>query len=146
MTTPTLKIKRLTETAKLPRYMTPGSAGMDLAYNGPRFTLWSGAREAVGTRIAVAIPPGHVGLVCPRSGLAAKHGVTVANAPGVVDSDYTGEVKVILVNHGDRCLDISPDDRIAQLVIVPVATVGVEEVTELSTTERGAGGFGSTSR
>ena len=105
---------------------------------------WPGERKLVGTGIAIELPAGHVGLVSPRSGLALKNGVTVANAPGVVDHDYRGEVGVILINHGDRDLIIRRGDRIAQLVIMPVARVDLEQVGSLSETPRGAGGFGST--
>lgn len=143
----TLKIKRLTETAQLPRYMTPGSAGMDLAYDGTEtVTLWPGYRHMFPTGLALEIPPGFEGQIRPRSGLALKHGITVCNSPGTVDESFRGEVKVLLVNLGDRYETIKPGDRIAQLVIAPVATAEIVEVAELSTTERGAGGFGSTSR
>lgn len=94
--------------------------------------------------VCVEIPPGFVGLVCPRSGLAANYDVTVLNAPGIVDSGYRGEFKVILINHGAEAFEINRGDRIAQLLIVPVAQAHIVEADELSDTARGAGGFGST--
>ncbi len=100
----------------------------------------------VATGVAVAIPDGHAGLVTPRSGLAARHGASVVNGPGLVDSGYRGELKVILINHGSEPLVIERGDRIAQLVVVPVAIPEFEEVAELPDSQRGEGGFGSTGR
>lgn len=120
-------------------------AGLDLRANeNARVSV--GGRVLVGTGIAVAIPPGHVGLVCPRSGMASKFGVTVANAPGVIDAGYRGEVKVNLVNHGRAALDVSKGDRIAQLLVVPVAMPTVSHVDDLPAPVdgRGVGGHGST--
>lgn len=134
--------------ASLPHYATEGAAGLDLAaaLDAP-LTIVSGAWAAVPTGLAIALPAGHEGQVRPRSGLAAKHGVTVLNAPGTIDEDYRGEVKVLLVNHGPTDFVVHPRDRIAQLVVAPVVRARVVEVATESTlgaTERGAGGFGST--
>lgn len=98
----------------------------------------------VPTGIAVAIPEGHAGLVAPRSGLAARHGISVVNGPGVVDAGYRGELKVILINHGDETVLLGRGDRVAQLVVVPIVLADLEEVAELPVSERGHGGFGST--
>ncbi len=131
----------------LPAPASPGAAGLDLraAIDG-EVALSPGRRLVVPTGFAVALPPGHEGQVRPRSGLAARHGVTVINAPGTIDSDYRGEIQVALVNLGDEPLVLRRGDRIAQLVVAPVAAVVVEEVAELAGTERGDGGFGSTGR
>lgn len=136
------------ELAALPTYATSGAAGLDLAaaLEAP-FTLQPGDRLAVPTGLAVALPQGYEGQVRPRSGLAFKHGVTVLNAPGTVDEDYRGEVRVLLINHGKSPHTIQPGDRIAQLVVAPVTRVDVEEVESAETlgqTHRGDGGFGST--
>ena len=148
MARPTLRLHRLRPDAKLPRYATAGAAGLDLhaALDAP-LTLKPGARAAVPTGLALALPPGHEGQVRPRSGLARRHGVTVANAPGTIDEDYRGELQVLLINLGEREVVLAPGDRIAQLVVAPVVQVEVEEVADagaLGDTERGAGGFGST--
>jgi len=127
----------------LPRYETPGSAGMDLRADEP-FTLAPGERRLVPTGLAVEIPPGHEGQVRARSGLAVRHGVALVNAPGTIDSDYRGEVKVILVNLGQDAVSFTRGDRIAQLVVAPVVRVEIEVVEELPQSDRGAGGFGST--
>jgi dUTP pyrophosphatase len=128
---------------ELPRYETAGSAGLDLRADEP-FTLAPGERRLVPTGLAVEIPPGHEGQVRARSGLAVRHGVALVNAPGTVDSDYRGEVKVILVNLGQDAVSFARGDRIAQLVVAPVARVEVELVEELGDSRRGSGGFGST--
>ncbi len=146
----TLKVHRLRPGAELPRYASDAAAGLDLcaALDAP-LELAPGARAAVPTGIAIALPPGHEGQVRPRSGLAAQHGVTVLNAPGTIDADYRGEIQVILVNHGQAPHTIRPGDRIAQLVIAPVMRVHVEEIAEasaLGSTDRGSGGLGSTGR
>ena len=122
-----------------------GAAGLDLsaALEQP-VVIAKGEHALVPTGLAVALPAGHEGQVRPRSGLAAKHGVTVLNAPGTIDEDYRGELKVILVNHGPADYVIQPGERIAQLVIAPVVRVTVEQVDALPPTTRGAGGFGST--
>ena len=127
----------------VPRYETAGSAGLDLRAD-EAFSLEPGERRLVPTGLAVEIPPGHEGSVRPRSGLALKHGVGMVNAPGTVDSDYRGELGVILVNHGQAPVAFARGDRIAQLVIAPVARAEVTLVEELSGSGRGAGGFGST--
>ena len=134
--------------ASLPRYATDGAAGLDLAaaLDAP-LTIVRGGWAAVPTGLAIALPPGHEGQVRPRSGLAAKHGVTVLNAPGTIDADYRGEVKVLLVNHGPSDFVVHPFDRIAQLVVAPIVRALVVEVASadaLGATTRGAGGFGST--
>ena len=127
----------------LPAYATPGAAGMDVV-SAEALILRPGMRAAVGTGFAVAIPPGYEIQVRPRSGLALKHGITVPNTPGTVDSDYRGELKVILFNQSDDNFPIARGDRIAQLVLAPVTLAAWDEVAELDDTERGAGGFGST--
>lgn len=131
----------------LPRYQTADAAGMDLhaALDAP-IQIAPGAVAAVPTGLAMAIPRGFEGQVRPRSGLAAKHAVTVVNAPGTIDSDYRGQCMVLLINHGREPFTITHGDRVAQLVIAPVSQSEVVEVTELDQTERGAGGFGSTGR
>ena len=128
-----------------PRYQTPGSAGCDLV-STEYVTIPPGEWRLVGTGLHLEIPDGFVGLVCPRSGLAAKQGLTVLNAPGVVDSDYRGEVKVILVNHSTETRLIQSGDRIAQLVFTPVAQVKFVQKEDLTDTVRGSGGFGSTGK
>lgn len=131
----------------LPEPASAGAAGLDLrAAVEETLTLQPGKRALVPTGLVVEIPPGHEGQVRPRSGLALKHGVTVANAPGTIDSDYRGEVKVILVNLGDEPFEVRRGDRVAQLVVAPVVRVEVVEVEQVSDTERGGGGFGSTGR
>lgn len=146
--TVTLKVKRLPNCRDLPRYATPGSAGMDLtaAIEG-KVTLEPGKRFAMPTGIMLEIPPGYEGQVRPRSGLAAKAGISLTNCVGTVDSDYRGEVKVLLINHGDQAYTFEPGERIAQLLITPVPRVELIEVEELAdSAERGEGGFGSTGR
>lgn len=127
----------------LPAYATDGAAGMD-AVSAETVTIAPGARHAVATGLAVAIPPGFEIQVRPRSGLALRHGITVPNTPGTIDSDYRGELKVILINHGDAPFAIARGDRIAQLVLAPVTQGAWLEVDELDATDRGEGGFGST--
>jgi dUTP pyrophosphatase len=128
-----------------PSYQTEGAAGLDLpaAVTDP-LTILPGARALVPTGWAVAIPPGHEGQVRPRSGLALRHGVTVLNAPGTIDADYRGELKVLLINHGDAPFEVRRGDRIAQLVICPVSHALLRDVATLDATGRGAGGYGST--
>jgi dUTP pyrophosphatase len=131
----------------LPKYQTSGSAGMDLhAALASEVVIAPGARAMIPTGLAFAIPQHFEAQVRPRSGLAAKHGVTVLNSPGTIDSDYRGEVRVVLVNHGDAPVTIAPLDRIAQLVIAPVARAELVVVAALDETERGVGGYGSTGR
>ena len=127
----------------LPAYATEGAAGMDVV-SAEDVVLVPGGRHAVATGLAMAIPHGFEVQVRPRSGLALKHGVTVANAPGTVDSDYRGELKVILVNLGPEAFDIRRGDRVAQLVLAPVVRAAWVEVSGLDETVRGSGGFGST--
>lgn len=140
-----LRVRRLSPRAELPCYMTGGSAGMDLvaALESP-VVLAPGARALVPTGLAIELPVGHEGQVRPRSGLAVKHGVTVLNAPGTIDEDYRGEVKVALVNLGPEPFAVEPGMRVAQLVVAPVTRVAVEPVEELQETDRGGGGFGHT--
>ena len=129
----------------LPAYQTDGAAGLDLRADEP-VELAPGERRLVPTGIAVAIPPGWEGQVRPRSGLAVRHGIGIPNAPGTVDSDYRGEVGVILVNWGAETVRLPRGERIAQLVLAPVGRATLHEVAELPATGRGAGGFGSTGR
>jgi dUTP pyrophosphatase len=133
----------------LPAYETSGSAGMDVraavAEDAP-VVLAPGTRALVETGLSVAIPEGYEIQVRPRSGLAAKHGLTCLNTPGTIDSDYRGEIKVILINLGSEPFTIKRGERIAQLVLAPVTRLAWEPVAELGTTDRGAGGFGSTGR
>lgn len=129
----------------LPDYATPHAAGLDLlAAVAAEVTLPAGGRAVVPTGIALALPEGYEAQVRPRSGLAARHGVTVLNAPGTIDADYRGEVGVILVNHGAEPFVIRRGMRIAQLVVAPVARVAWREEQALPESERGSGGFGST--
>ncbi len=130
---------------RIPQTAHPGDAGVDLQAR-QTVELRPGERTLMPTGIAVAIPTGHVGLVAPRSGLAARHGIGVVNAPGVVDSGYRGEVKVILVNHGTEAVVLERGDRIAQLIIMPFVPPVFEEVDDLSGTSRADGGFGSSGR
>lgn len=127
----------------LPAYATDGAAGMDVLA-AEDVSLAPGARHAVATGLAMAIPQGYEIQVRPRSGLALKHGISVPNTPGTIDSDYRGELKIILINHGTEPFAIVRGDRIAQLVLAPVVQAGWVEVDELDDTARGAGGFGST--
>ena len=150
-----LLVKRLDPRAKLPTRATPGSAGLDV-YALDMGWVEPGKRVAVRTGIAIEMSDlrfehtglgGYVALACPRSGLAVKHGVTILNAPGVIDQDYRGELHAIVVNHGDADFEWNAGDRIMQLVIVPVAWVSaIIEFDQLSSTDRGAGGLGSTGR
>lgn len=142
----TLKIRKVREDGlPLPRYETPGASGLDLrASIAQPLILQSGHTTAVPTGIAVAIPPGFEGQVRPRSGLAARTGLTVLNAPGTVDSDYRGEIVVLLVLHGPQDITVQPGDRIAQLVISPVVQAEIVATDSLDDTQRGSGGFGHT--
>ena len=138
-----LLVKRLHDGATIPARAYEGDAGLDLAAC-ERVELEPGGRAVVGTGLAVAIPDGHAGFVQPRSGLAARHGIAVVNSPGLVDSGYRGEVKVVLLNTDrDEAFVVEPGMRIAQLVVVPVATPPPVEVQELPASERGEKGFGS---
>lgn len=140
-----VQVKRLAhgEGLALPAYATDGAAGMDVLA-AEDVSIAPGARHAVATGLALAIPAGFEIQVRPRSGLALKHGISVPNAPGTIDSDYRGELKVILINHGETSFAIARGDRIAQLVLAPVVQAAWDEVETLGDTERGAGGFGST--
>lgn len=142
---PTLQFKKLVEQATLPTKSHPTDAGFDLV-SVMETTVPARGRRMVSTGIATAIPQGMVGLVAPRSGLAVKSGISVTNAPGIVDSGYRGELKVILQNHSDDDFKVMPGDRIAQLVVVPFLQWNSEEVDELPTADRGEAGFGSTGR
>jgi dUTP pyrophosphatase len=147
-----VKVKRVSQNAgnalPLPQYATDGSAGLDLpaCLEFPQ-AVAPGARVKIPTGLAIEIPYRHiVGLVFPRSGLATKHGISLANAVGVIDSDYKGEIIVALYNQGESEYVIKPGERIAQLVFVPVFKAVIEETHELKETGRGAGGFGSTGK
>lgn len=133
------------EPLPLPTYATEGAAGLDLRADVP-VRLLPGERALVPTGLALAIPPGFEGQVRPRSGLALRDGVTCLNSPGTIDSDYRGEVGVILANLGQKPVELKRGDRIAQLVVAPVARAELAEVPELPPTSRGAGGFGHTGR
>ena len=139
----TLRFKRVHPDAKLPAYARPGDAGMDLRSVEdvvvPRF-----GRALVKTGLVMMLPPGYEAQVRPRSGLALKHGVTVLNTPGTIDSGYRGEVGVILANFGDSDFHVAKGDRVAQLVVVPVTQAEIVETNVIDETDRGAGGFGST--
>jgi dUTP pyrophosphatase len=129
----------------LPAYETEHAAGMDLRA-AEDVILPPGGRAMVATGFAIALPQGFEAQVRPRSGLAAKHGVTLLNSPGTIDADYRGEIKVILINHGEAAFAVKRGDRIAQMVVAPVTRVVLKESSELSGTGRGSGGFGSTGR
>ena len=138
-----LPVQLLNDEAVLPAQAYPGDAGLDLAAC-EEVTLAPGERAVVGTGLAVAVPEGHAGFVQPRSGLAARHGITIVNAPGLIDSGYRGEVRVVLINTDrEQPFTVERGMRIAQLVIVPVPDVEVVEVADLPAAERGARGFGS---
>ena len=147
----TVELQRLphAEGLPLPAYQTNDAAGLDLmaavAENEP-LTLAPGQYALVPTGLAMALPPGYEAQVRPRSGLAAKHGVTVLNSPGTIDADYRGEIKVILINHGQTAFVVKRGERIAQMVIAPMVQAALVPVSTLSATDRGAGGFGSTGR
>jgi len=140
-----VKVKRLPHglDLPLPAYATAGAAGMDVVA-AEDVVIAPGARHPVATGLALAIPEGFEIQVRPRSGLAFKHGITVPNTPGTIDSDYRGELKVLLINHGVEPFAIQRGDRVAQLVLAPVVQAAWEEIEELDETARGAGGFGST--
>lgn len=140
-----VEVRRLPhgEGLALPAYATEGAAGMDVV-SAEDVTIAPGERHPVATGLSLAIPPGYEIQVRPRSGLAFRHGITVPNTPGTIDSDYRGELKVLLINHGTLPFAIARGDRVAQLVLAPVVQAGWVEVEELDATERGDGGFGST--
>lgn len=142
-----LRCKRLAAGALLPTRATEGDAGLDLYAVESLILRPGGGRASIGTGIAVEIPAGHAGLVLPRSGLAAKHGIAVANAPGLIDSGYRGELRVLLLNTDpEHAFEVDPGDRIAQLLVVGVAPTQPLEVEELSVSVRGVAGFGSSGR
>jgi dUTP pyrophosphatase len=142
----TLRFARLTETAAAPTRAHTDDAGYDLRACEAA-TLPPGGRASVGTGVAVAIPDGHAGLVLPRSGLAARHGIALVNAPGLIDAGYRGEIRVLLLNTDrETNFEVAPGDRIAQLVVVRHETPELIEVDSLDETARGVGGFGSTGR
>ena len=149
--TVTIEIRQLphADGLPLPAYQTAHAAGLDLQAAVPEtepMVLAAGRHAMVPTGLSIALPEGHEAQVRPRSGLAARHGVTVLNAPGTIDADYRGEICVLLINHGTEAFTIRRGERIAQLVIAPVARAEFVVATSLSTTERGSGGFGSTGR
>jgi dUTP pyrophosphatase len=141
-----LPVRLLTEGARLPSRAHDGDAGLDLHAAEPA-RLAPGERASVGTGIAVEIPPGSAGLVLPRSGIAARHGIALVNSPGLIDSGYRGELRVLLLNTDrEREFEIEPGDRIAQLVVTPIAAAEPVEMTALTASARGPGGFGSSGR
>jgi dUTP pyrophosphatase len=149
MTAPEVRLRRLAHGAglPLPAYQSTHAAGLDLPAAVPQgapVTLAPGDRRLIATGFAIALPDGFEAQVRPRSGLAARHGVTVLNTPGTIDADYRGEIQVILINLGSEPFTVTRGMRIAQLVIAPVARAGIIEVATLEGTARGAGGFGST--
>ena len=142
-----LLIKKLDKNINLPQYKTRYSSGMDLIANiNETITIQPGKKSIIPTGIAVSIPLEYEVQIRPRSGLAAKNGIGVLNSPGTIDADYRGEVKVILINLGNSSFKINKNDRIAQMILCPIAKVEFEEVDELPDTKRGEGGFGSTGR
>ena len=139
----TLKVKKLNPDAILPAYAREGDAGLDL-FSVKHLVIEPGKSALVPTGVAIELPSGTEAQVRPRSGLALKHGISVLNTPGTVDEGYRGEVGVILINHGANAFTVEPGMKIAQMVVSPRIQVQVEEVPELSDTQRGSGGFGST--
>ena len=147
MQKPQIQIKKLHPDAQIPAYMTNLAAGLDIcALPEKSLTLEPSQRCLVPTGLAFAIPPGYEIQVRPRSGLAIKHGISLVNSPGTIDADYRGEVCIILINHGQDAFTINPGERIAQLVVAPVCQACLVEVSDLSETARGAGGFGHTGK
>ena len=145
MSAVTVKFQRHADDVVLPDYATPGASGMDIAAHlDTAVTLAPFARAAIATGFSMQLPSGYEAQIRPRSGLALKHGVTVANAPGTIDSDYRGEVAVILINLSQQDFTITPGMRIAQMVIAPVTHCRFEDKLQLDMSDRGAGGFGST--
>lgn len=137
-------IEVLIASGETPVYAHPGDAGADL-HAAERHVLEPGARVTVGTGVSIALPHGHAGFVLPRSGLAARHGITIVNSPGTVDAGYRGEIRVTLLNtDSERCFTIEPGDRIAQLVVMPVSRAEFIRVSTLPGSHRGSSGFGST--
>jgi len=145
MYNPSIAVKRLHPQAILPRYMTALAAGMDIcATCDDIITIMPGERGLIPTGLAFAIPAGYEIQVRPRSGLAIKHGIALVNSPGTIDADYRGEVKIIIINHGQEPFTVKTGDRIAQLIVAPVCQAVLNEVAELDETVRGEGGFGHT--
>ena len=140
-----VKIKKLSENARIPEYASAGSVGADLYNASGDVTIDAGESVAIGTGIAMQIPEGYVGLVYARSGLACKSGLAPANKVGVIDSDYRGEIKVVLFNHSKEPRTVASGERIAQLVVAPFIRCSFEE-GEIDSTQRGEGGFGSTGK
>ena len=142
-----LHVRLLRPGARVPARTRPGDAGYDL-HSAEGFSLWPGERHTAPTGVAIALPPGIAGLVTPRSGLAAGHGISVVNGPGLIDPNYRGEIRVVLINLGDARFEAAPGDRIAQLLLVPFATPDPYVVDELppSGDDRGENGFGSSGR
>jgi dUTP pyrophosphatase len=141
-----LRVTRLHDSARLPTRAHDGDAGLDL-YAAEPARLGPGERGAVPTGLAIEVPEGHAGFVLPRSGLAARSGIALVNAPGLIDSGFRGELRVLLLNTDrERTFEVEPGDRIAQLVLTPVVAAEAVEVAELEASARGAGGFGSTGR
>jgi len=142
---PLLRVKKKEEGVPLPKYETSGSAGLDIrAFIGADLVIPHGGRAKIPTGLFLEIPEGYEAQIRPRSGLALKWGITLLNSPGTIDSDYRGELEVILFNTGSESFTVKNGDRIAQMVISPVVRVSISEVERLSETKRGAGGFGST--
>jgi dUTP pyrophosphatase len=142
-----VKVERLAHCKDLPRYATPGSAGMDLTFASEEpVTVGPGQRAKLATGIKLEIPLGYEAQIRPRSGLAAKAGISLTNCVGTIDSDYRGEVMVLIINHGEEPYTFSPGERIAQMVIMPVPVIEIVEVDRVEETERGEGGFGSTGK
>jgi len=140
-------IKKLNPEAKLPSYKTKGSSGMDLmALVEEKIIVKPNSSELIPTGLSIAIPEDLEIQIRPRSGLAAKHSITVLNTPGTIDSDYRGELKIILYNHSNKDFIVNKNDRVAQMILVPILKVDFEEVDELPDTIRGSGGFGSTGK
>jgi dUTP pyrophosphatase len=142
----TIKIKNLSK-HPLPKYQTVLSAGMDLHANiDSPIAIQPGQREIISTGLFLELPEGFEAQIRPRSGLAFKHGITVLNSPGTIDADYRGEIKVLLINHGQATFEINDGERIAQMVIAEYASIQWEETTQLNDTERGEGGYGSSGK
>ena len=140
-----IQIKKLSTSVSIPKYETPGSSGLDVAaYIENNIIIYPGEKAIVSTGFSISVPIGYEVQIRPRSGLAAKKNITVLNTPGTIDADYRGEIKIILINLGKEKFIIENGDRIAQMVVCPVVQADLEEVKELSNTERGSGGFGST--
>ncbi len=140
-----VKVLRENEEISLPEYGTPFSAGADLRASEAAVLL-PGERASIPTGLRIEIPEGYEAQVRPRSGLAIRHGVTILNAPGTIDSDYRGEIRVLLINHGQEAFTIEPGDRIAQIVVAPVSRIFWQQAGSLEESARGEGGFGSTGR